>query len=187
MNRLKLTLKAYVAHWYRQRIKATGFTLIELLVVIAIIGILAIIGFVTFGRTTIKARDSIRKTELNQLGRFLGAAGSSIAQSIPDAAPSEGDLAILIQAIEEKYGTNAFRQKPFDPKYDKGGSLTGYRYMLDAQKNIVIFANLENKEEPITINDTHAPMPHGGSGVWQGNGIWASGWNGTDKYYQVSN
>jgi len=172
---------------YEHMRAVTGFTLIELLVVIGIIGLIAAIGFVTFGRTTIEARDSIRKTELNQLGRFLGAAGSGITQYIPDTASQEGDLANLIQAIEEKYGANAFRQKPFDPKYDKGGGLTGYRYMLDAQRNIAIFANLENGEEPITIIDVSAPMPRGGSGVWQGIGTWAQGWNGTDKYYQVSN
>ncbi len=170
----------------KKRLKI-GFTLIELLVVIAIIGVLVAVGFMTFGRTTKKARDTIRTTELAQIGRFLGSAGSSMSQYIPPEAPFEGDLFELIAALESKYGTNMFRQRPIDPLFDKGGDISGFQYVLDGQKNIAIFANLENGEEPVTLSAISAPTPRGGSGVFQGTGVWASGWNGTDRYYQVSN
>ena len=164
-----------------------GFTLIELVVVIAIIGSLATVGFMTFGRTTKKARDTIRKTELAQSGRYLGSAGLDISKYIPPEAPTKGDLFELIVAFESKYGTNMFRQRPFDPLFDKGGSVSGFQYILDGQKNIAIFANMENEEEPATLPAISAPTPRGGSGVFQGVGVWLRGWNGTDRYYQVSN
>ncbi|MEW6611016.1 MAG: type II secretion system protein [Patescibacteria group bacterium] len=172
---------------YKVKKQLVGFTLVELLVVIGIIGVLAAVGFMTLGRTTVKARDSIRKAELGQMGKYLGSAGTNISQYIPPEAPTEGDLFELITVLEAKYGTNIFRQKPFDPLFDKSGNVSGFRYMLDAQKDIAIFANLENKEEPVTLPNLSAPTPRGGNGVFQGAGAWEKGWNGTDRYYQVSN
>lgn len=48
-----------------------GFTLIELLVVISIIAILSTIGIMTYQGVTGKARDSIRKQDLNTLATAL--------------------------------------------------------------------------------------------------------------------
>ncbi len=48
-----------------------GFTLIELMVVIAIIAILSIIGFAIFRNAQTKARDSVRKQNLDQINRAL--------------------------------------------------------------------------------------------------------------------
>ena len=48
-----------------------GFTLLELLVVIVILGILVVIGLRSFMSSQIKARDSRRKGELEQLSKSL--------------------------------------------------------------------------------------------------------------------
>jgi len=48
-----------------------GFTLIELLVVMAILGILSVIGIGNFRNAQIKARDSQRKSDLQELQRSL--------------------------------------------------------------------------------------------------------------------
>lgn len=51
--------------------KGTGFTLIELLVTISIISVLSVVGLVVYQGVTTKARDSIRKNDLNKLATAL--------------------------------------------------------------------------------------------------------------------
>ena len=48
-----------------------GFTLIELLVVIGIIGVLASVVVFSLSKTTVKAKDTKRKVEINQMGRLF--------------------------------------------------------------------------------------------------------------------
>lgn len=48
-----------------------GFTLIELMVVISIISILSIVGIVVYSSAQSKARDSVRKNDLNNLATAL--------------------------------------------------------------------------------------------------------------------
>src|SRR3989344_981946 len=49
--------------------KTSGFTLIELLVVVAILAILSVIGYSIFAGAQGNARDGVRRTELNNLGK----------------------------------------------------------------------------------------------------------------------
>lgn len=49
----------------------TGFTLIELILVMAIIGILAVVGIGTYTQATTKSKDTVRKSDLNQIAKGL--------------------------------------------------------------------------------------------------------------------
>ena len=48
----------------------------------------------------------------------------------------------------------------------------------------MVYANLEREEEPVTLPLVTAPGPGGGTGVFEST---IEGWNGTKKYFQVSN
>lgn len=160
-----------------------GFTLLEILIAIGIIGVIATIAFVALSNTTISSRDSIRMTELNNIARFLESAGSGVAANLPAGLPAQGDLHLLIEEVETKAGFKVFGTRPKDPNGSNSDS--GFYYIVDSG-NIVIYANLENTEEPTTAAYTE-PTPAGGRHVIQGTGTYASGFNGTNKYYQVSN
>lgn len=51
--------------------KKHGFTMIELLIVIAIIGILAVLGISMFSSATKRARDAVRKSDLESIRQAL--------------------------------------------------------------------------------------------------------------------
>jgi len=159
----------------------SAFTLIEVLVVVTIIGILATIVFVTLAPIRIKARDTKRKAELSQIGRFL--AGSCYQ---PSGGDGDYDLANLFDELKIRYPqiTNFISQPPQDPKT---GSLsqTNYHYIFSsAGPKCVLYANLENVSEPVTLTQFTAPTPGGGTGVLR---TVSAGWNGTDLYFQFSN
>lgn len=163
--------------------KGRGFSLVELLVVIAIIGILATIIFVVLNSTTAKARDTKRKAELSQIGRFL--AGSSCY--LPNAGPGDYDILTLIDELKLKYPQYA-QYANLAPKDPKSGTATQsfYRYVVnDNAVRCALYANLENADEMITLSGISAPTPGGGTGVLRASA--GAGWNGSDKYYQVSN
>ncbi|MBU1102456.1 type II secretion system GspH family protein [Patescibacteria group bacterium] len=164
--------------WYKGR----GFSLVELLVVIAIIGILATIIAVALSSGTVKARDTRRKAELSQIGRFL--AGSSCY--LPNAGPGDYDILILVDELKLKY-PNIAQYANLAPKDPKTGTDTQsfYRYVVnDNAVRCALYANLENADEPVTLSGISAPTAGGGTGVLQAS---SAGWNGSDKYYQVSN
>ena len=62
-----------------------GFTLIELLVAVSIIAILSTIGLVSFQGTQAKARDAIRKDDLNKLATAVEIYFQKNGQYIPPA------------------------------------------------------------------------------------------------------
>lgn len=162
-----------------------AFSIIELIVVIGIIAALATIVAVATSSARIKVRDQARMTDLNNIYRFLGTAGGSSAASYwPDNIPNEGDLNDLMSALSAKLNTKFFSQSPRDPSAG-AQSASGYRYRYN-NGNVVIYANLEKKDTPATLSFGD-PTPAGGRGVFVGTGLWVSGVNGTDRYYQVSN
>jgi len=166
---------------YYKYMKKRGFTLVELLVVIAIIGVLAALGGVYFTSTRTKARDTKRKFEIAQIGRFL-----SLSCYLPEAGEGEYDLSEIISEIKAK-NPQAEKMLSADFKDPKSGTATEsfYKYLvIENGKKCVLYANLENAEEPVTLSNLTEPTPAGGTGVLAAP---TNGWNGTNRYFQVSN
>lgn len=171
--------KKYQGWWKK---KSSGFTLIELLVVIAVIGLLVTISVVSLGTVTKKSRDTKRKADLSQIGRFL----SSSSCFLPNAGMGEYDIADLFDELIIKYPqySGFISHVPRDPKIGTE-SESYYHYLVSEEgKKCAIYANLENADEPVTIGSLSSPTPGGGTGVLQGSNV---GWNNTNKYFQVSN
>ncbi|MBN1585567.1 type II secretion system protein [Candidatus Uhrbacteria bacterium] len=119
-----------------------GFTVIELLVTVGIVAVLATVVLAATGSVRRKARDSRRKLELAQIGRFM-AGGSCYS---PDGGPGTYDLADLFGELTARY-PQAKAMIPRVPRDPNGGSdeRTLYSYILsDDGKNCALFANLEN-------------------------------------------
>jgi prepilin-type N-terminal cleavage/methylation domain-containing protein len=173
-------MKKITDRWHRK--KKNGFSLVEILVVIAIIGVIASIILVNLSSATGKARDAKRKTELAQIGRMLS--GSSCY--MPDGGSGDYDTATLVPELAAKNPQYA-QYASLAPKDPKSGTATQsfYHYIIDSSgAKCALYANLENPVEPITLSGISAPTPGGGKGVFQ---AVSAGWNGTDKYFQVSN
>jgi prepilin-type N-terminal cleavage/methylation domain-containing protein len=155
-----------------------GFTLIEILIVIAIIGILAGVVLVVTHGTTGKARDARRKQELGQVGRFLS--GSDCY--IPNAGAGDYDLATLVPELQTKYPQYAqFIPSLKDPK-SGSDTQSNYRYLVTDAGHCVLYANLENENEPVTLPALTAPTAGGGTGVLKAA---VTGVNGTGIFYQI--
>src|SRR4051794_24539940 len=157
-----------------------GFTLIEILVVIAIVGILASIMFVAFSSAKDKARDSVRKGEISQFGRFL-----TLGCFTPTEGPGQYDLLQIATELKAQYPQYAqmMQSVPKDPK-SGSDTVSGYQYIVDVNSKCALFGNLESDSEPVTLPAIAAPTPGGGTGVFQ---ALSSGPNGSNKYFQVSN
>ncbi len=174
------TEKKYQGWW--QGKKRRGFSLVELLVVIAIVGVIATFILINLSSATGKARDVKRKTELVQIGRML----SRSSCYMPDAGSGDYDTATLVPELVAKNPQYA-QYASLAPKDPKSGTATQsfYHYIIDSSgAKCALYANLENSAEPVTLPNISAPTAGGGTGVLQAS---SAGWNGTDKYFQVSN
>jgi prepilin-type N-terminal cleavage/methylation domain-containing protein len=156
-----------------------GFALIEILVVIAIVTVLATIVGVSILGVRDKARDAKRMNDLNQIGRFL-----AFGCLVPDAGAGEYDLKVLLNEFRIKYPQYASQMPDIkDPKTDTDDA-SNYKYIIDASNNCVLYANLEREDAKITLPGISVPTPRGGKGVFESPAI---GWNGSKKYFQISN
>jgi len=154
-----------------------GFTLVELLVVIGIIAIVSTIIIVPLFGARDKARDTKRKNDLAQIGRFF-----AVTCYQPDAGAGTYDLA----TIAEEFKTKNPQYSNYLPsiKDPKSGTTTqtNYFYIYSADKKCALYANLENNNDTTTLKIS-APTAGGGTGVLSG----PPGVNGTNIYFQVSN
>lgn len=157
-----------------------GFTLVELLVVISVIGILAGGIIIATGGARQRARDTKRKNDLTQIGRFMLASTCYI----PQAGLGDYDFAPLFDELLATYPQYAqfISSAPLDPKSGTPGQ-SHYRYAVSSGDHCVIYANLENDNEPVTLPDLSAPRPNSGTGVLRATD---PGPNGTQIYYQIS-
>ena len=158
-----------------------GYTLIELLVVIAIIALLASLSIIALSSAIKKGRDTKRKNDLSQIGRFLG-----LSCYLPDAGAGQYDLASLFEEIKAKNPqiSSFIKSAPKDPLI---GTDTQSYYIYEVTGGAVkcsLSANLENNNEPVTLPNLTQPTPGGGSGVFQAS---AEGPNKSAKYFQFSN
>jgi len=158
-----------------------AFTLIELLVVVGIIAILATLILFAVNGARSKARDSVRKSEISQIGQFM-----TLACYVPEAGAGEYDLAEIAQELKTKYTgfERMFKRTPKDPRVGTDAQ-TFYRYLVvDGGADCAMYANLENKNEPVTLPDFTAPTAGGGKGVFQAA---EEGWNNSNRFFQDSN
>lgn len=158
-----------------------GFTLIELLVVVSIIGLLSTFSVAAYSQAVKKSRDSKRKGDIAQIARFF-----SLACYLPTAGAGDYDLADLFEEAKTKNPQffTFLERVPVDPALGTA-SRSYYNYKVTADgRQCVLYANLENDGEQITLSGINSPTPGGGSGILQAT---ADGLNGTDKYFQFSN
>lgn len=162
-----------------------GFTLIELLIVIAILAVLMTAVFVIVVPALGKARDARRKFELANIGRFV-----ITSCPLPDAGAGDYDLAPLVSELKSKFPkyANMLSVTPKDPSRGTEEE-SFYRYVVTdavgtSTRKCALYANLENANEPATLGGLSAPSAGGGTGILEAA---EPGWNGTRKYFQVSN
>lgn len=149
--------------------------------VISILGVIASVIIISLGNTRVKARDTKRKSDLAQIGRFL-----AMSCYLPETGGSDYDLAEIINGVASRYPQYAqyIPSNMHDPKSGTTAE-SHYRYVVTADgQTCALYANLENEEEKVTLNQINAPTPGGGTGVWQTADV---GWNGSTKYFQFSN
>lgn len=150
--------------------RSHGFTIIELLVVIAIIGILATLILVSLSGARAKARDAVRKSDLNQVKKALELYNS-------DNSKYPATLAELTGGA----GTTVYMKRvPKDPLTD-----VDYRYVVTGTPatDFGIGADIEDNKVANTL-----PISNVTAGA--GTGVFCisncTGVN-ADKWYQTSN
>lgn len=161
--------------------KQKGFSLIELLVVIAIIGVLSSIVLSAVNTARTKARDVKRKAEISGIGRLVTA-----SCYLPNDGAGDYDIVDLIVefATTHPQYTSYISRIPRDPSAASSGPSL-YMYVVNSSGKCAVYANLENDSEAVTLPSISAPTAGGGTGVLEASA--GDGWNGSSKYFQVSN
>jgi len=171
------------SHTKREGESLAGFTILELLITIAILATLATLVFTYVFPALQKARDARRKFELSNIGRFVVS-----SCYVPSAGSGTYDFADLASELKSKYPqyANYMASLPKDPSLGTETE-TYYKYVVavaSSTKKCALYANLENKQEEVTIPNLDSPTAGGGVGVLAAS---STGWNGSNRYYQFSN
>ena len=97
----------------------------------------------------------------------------------------EYDIADLVSELSVKYSQYAkfISQIPQDPSTGTD-TQSNYKYIVNNSRDCVIYANLENENESITLVNISSPTPGAGNGVLVSG---TQGWNGSYNYFQISN
>ena len=149
--------------------------------VVALIGIMASIVLAAVGPAREKARDAKRKAEISGIGRLVTA-----SCYLPVAGAGTYDISDLITefiANNPQYASY-ISQVPKDPSAPSSGAESLYMYIVDTNGKCAVYANLENEDERVTLQGISVPTAGGGTGVLNAT---TDGWNGSPKYFQVSN
>lgn len=128
-----------------------GFTLIEILVVMAIIGSLVSLIGGNFITSRLRARDSQRQNDLQQVQRALEVYYNDHAQ-YPEESGGQMTDASWGSPFTDLNGTVFMAQLPSDPR----DPVTQYQYEVDNNANpqkYRLYARLENEESDITDLD----------------------------------
>lgn len=131
-----------------------GFTLIELLVVIGIIGVLSTLATVALNGARIKARDAVRKSDMNQIGtamQMYNSENNDYPQDAVTIGTACGTAGVFANAVDDElcggsvmvdsFGNEYFVKIPQD-QINTGDQ----RYIYDDQStanNYCIEVNLE--------------------------------------------
>jgi len=138
--------------------KSAGFTLIELLVAVSIIGILAVLTITSFGNAQEKARDSVRKSDFEEIRKALEIAKSDChSAAYYPALNGNADFAAVKTYLE---ANNYMVSVPDDPKTspgyvythtastpDNNACLTDGTTQFDGAFDYSLKATLENKAD----------------------------------------
>lgn len=120
-----------------QMSNAAGFTLIELMVAVSIIAILATFGLISYQGASQKARDSIRKKDLNALSTALEIYFQKNNRYIIGSGTCSGDTPVFYNNISSFMSGGSVPKDPVNsPQYCYVGDSDGKTFRL--------FAKLEN-------------------------------------------
>lgn len=167
-------IKKIFKSYYLLKNNNKGFTLTELLVVIAIIGILVATISVNYSSARISARDTKRKTDMENVAAAVELYYSQF-KNYPNSntSPTVSNYSELINELRTK---GYITTEPVDPK---NIDFYIYNYYSDsAGSEFVVYARLENEKEQITLSGVNIYNDNLslGSGVY---GI------GNERYYRV--
>jgi len=143
-----------------------GFTLIELLVVIAIIGILASAALLALSRTQERARDSVRKGELNQIRTALVAYQTDNEGYFPGGTSETTATGLINASSIAQWLTKELSgaTMPNDPQSSNGKN---YRYINNYTTNGSAWASVTNDRKYFTVMaQLEAPRDLTGNYIW---------------------
>jgi len=125
----------------KSKIQNLGFTLIELLVVISIIGILAALIMVNFNAARERARDTQRKSDLDQIKKALRMYYNDNNQ-YPTGPLRWGS------SFQSADGNMVYMKVlPHDPNWKQAGDLDYNYAQAESGQDFCLWAGLENKSD----------------------------------------